>query len=37
MRILCDLLEGLSRRVQCGRLRQVLRAIPDSNDDFVSY
>jgi hypothetical protein len=37
MRILCDLLAGLSRCVQCERLRQVLRAIPDRNDDFVSY
>lgn len=37
MRILYDVLAGLFRCVQCTRLRQVLRAIPDSNDDFVSY
>ncbi len=37
MRILCGVLASLSRCVQCRRLRQVLRAIPDSNDDFVSY
>jgi hypothetical protein len=37
MRILYDVLADLFRCVQCRRLRQVLRAIPDSNDDFVSY
>lgn len=37
MRILYDLVACLVRCVPGRRLRQLLDAIPDSNDDFLCY
>lgn len=37
MRSLVDFVVCLVRRVLGRRLRQVLDAIPDSNDDFLCY